>query len=235
MTLNVSLMKMYWQEENDMDCQVKVWGHNPGQSTHLIFKTGTNCLLCLTHLAPIYFYLSLSYSEKLHHFHRASLLIVECGYTDQRRCIHPLPFSPYICLHLYSNSKSKFLLIPQVKLGQFSIQHFPSCSLSEEIAHPTEYNNLSQVSDDNQLSGLAKRREDSGVQFPWWDGPGKSLLQLSGLNTEPLDLLHLQPNEPNASGSVLLSWPMLRSVRECSFNIGGGGMGRNSSKSGIFS
>ena len=37
---------------------------------------------------------------------------------------------------------------------------------SEEIAHPTVYNHLSQVSVGNQLSGLAKCGEDSGVQMP---------------------------------------------------------------------
>ncbi len=39
-------------------------------------------------------------------------------------------------------------------------------TLSEEVAHPTVYNHPSQVSVDNQLSGLAKCREDSGVQMP---------------------------------------------------------------------
>ncbi len=38
-------------------------------------------------------------------------------------------------------------------------------ALSEEIAHPTVYHHLSQVSVDNQLSGLTKCRENSGVQM----------------------------------------------------------------------
>ncbi len=37
---------------------------------------------------------------------------------------------------------------------------------SEEIAHPTVYNHLTQVSVDNQMSGLAKCREDSDGQMP---------------------------------------------------------------------
>ena len=36
-------------------------------------------------------------------------------------------------------------------------------ALSEEIAHPTVYHHLSQLSVDIQLNGLIKCREDSGV------------------------------------------------------------------------
>ncbi len=36
-------------------------------------------------------------------------------------------------------------------------------TLSEETAQPTVYHHLSQVSVDNQLSGLIKCRENSGV------------------------------------------------------------------------
>ena len=38
-------------------------------------------------------------------------------------------------------------------------------TLSEEIAHPTVYHHLSQLSVNIQLNGLIKFREDSGVQM----------------------------------------------------------------------
>ncbi len=38
-------------------------------------------------------------------------------------------------------------------------------TLSEEIAHPTVYHHLSQLSVDIHLNGLIKCREDSGVQM----------------------------------------------------------------------
>ncbi len=38
-------------------------------------------------------------------------------------------------------------------------------TLSEEIANPTVYHHLRQVSVDNQLSGLTKCKEDSCVQM----------------------------------------------------------------------
>ncbi len=53
----------------------------------------------------------------------------------------------------------------QIQVG-IPIPFFRSIALSEEIAHPTVYNHLSQVSVDNQLSGLVKCSEDSGVQMP---------------------------------------------------------------------
>ena len=36
---------------------------------------------------------------------------------------------------------------------------------TEKIAHLTVYHHLSQLSVDNQLNGLIKRKEDSGVQM----------------------------------------------------------------------
>ena len=59
--------------------------------------------------------------------------------------------------------------IVEVRLDSFQIEVMKApepSALSEETAHPTVYDHLSQVSVDNQLSGLAKCREDSGVQMP---------------------------------------------------------------------
>ncbi len=39
------------------------------------------------------------------------------------------------------------------------------CTLLEEIAHPTVYHHLSQLSVDMQLNGLIKCREDSGAKM----------------------------------------------------------------------
>ena len=52
------------------------------------------------------------------------------------------------------------------KQGDNTFSIIQNATLSEEIAHPTVYYHLSQVSVDNHLSGLDKCRENSGVQMP---------------------------------------------------------------------
>ncbi len=47
----------------------------------------------------------------------------------------------------------------------FDANFSPGATLSEEIANPTLYHHLSQLSVDIQLNGLIKCREDSGVQM----------------------------------------------------------------------
>ncbi len=88
-------------------------------------------------------------------------------------------------------------------------------TLSEKIAHPTVYHHLSQLSVDIQLNGLVKCKEDSGVQMKLNLEVGKKRLKMvlsviscssvsCLINTEPLELLRLQPNEPIASESVVM-------------------------------
>ena len=69
---------------------------------------------------------------------------------------------------LYKSSSNAFeLTIGQatnhqlyLQLSTFQINH----ALSEDIAHPTVYHHLSQLSVDIQLSGMIKCREKPGVQ-----------------------------------------------------------------------
>ncbi len=68
-------------------------------------------------------------------------------------------------------------------------------TLSEKIAHPTVYHHLSQLSVDIQLNGLIKCREDLELVISY-----SSVSCL--INTEPLELLRLQPSELIASESV---------------------------------
>ena len=60
--------------------------------------------------------------------------------------------------------------------------------LSEEIAHPTVYHHLSQLSVDIQLSGLIKGRENSGVQVPLTQAISYSLGWISPESTELMQL-----------------------------------------------
>ncbi len=55
------------------------------------------------------------------------------------------------------------ILLHPMKGNLFNQRSYPT--LSEEIAHPTVYDHLSQLSVDIQLSGLIKCREDLGVQM----------------------------------------------------------------------
>ncbi len=63
-------------------------------------------------------------------------------------------------------------------------------TLSEETTNPSVYYHLSQLFVDMQLGGLIKQVKSCG---------SVSCL----INTEPLELLHLQPDESIASESVV--------------------------------
>ena len=70
-----------------------------------------------------------------------------------------------------------------------------SLSLKKKIAHSTVYHHPSHLSVDVQLSGLIKFREDLELV--------KSCASVSCLiNTEPLELIHLQPSESISSESA---------------------------------
>ncbi len=80
----------------------------------------------------------------------------------------------------------------------FAAESYSHHTLSEEIAHPTIYQHLSQLSVDIQLNGLIKCREDSTHLEQVLSCSSVSCL----INMEPVELLRLQPSEPIASESV---------------------------------